>query len=222
MGVRLLPTEISKRLRARRHPERGHYDRATVDGILDAGLTCHVAIVREGEPLILPTLYVRHGDALYLHGAPAATLLRTPGGSSPVAVGVTILDGIVLARSMYNHSLNYRSVVVLGTATAVTDPDEKLTALKALADRIQPGRWGDAREPNRSELQATRVLRVPLDEVSAKVRTGPPIDDDEDLSREVWAGVVPIRQVADSPIPDPALGEGIPLPLYLRAQGPRL
>ena len=215
-----LATGIPKRLRVRRHPERGHYDRQTVDAILDAGLVCHVAIVRDGEPLVLPTLYVRHQEALYLHGAVAATLLRAPAGGTPVAIAVTLLDGIVFARSVYNHSLNYRSVVILGRASVVSDPEEKLTALRALADRVQPQRWGDAREPNPRELQATRVLRVPIDEASAKIRTGPPSDDPEDMSRPVWAGVLPIRLVAGAPIPDPVLSPEIPLPPYLQRRGP--
>jgi nitroimidazol reductase NimA-like FMN-containing flavoprotein (pyridoxamine 5'-phosphate oxidase superfamily) len=200
-------------LRVRRHPERGYYDRRTINAILDAGLICHVGVVRNDGPLVLPTLYVRRDDTLYLHGAPAATLLN--GLPGPLAITVTCLDGLVLARSLYHHSLNYRSVMVRGPGREVTDEAEKLAALEALAQRVQPGRWRDARAPSPAELRATRVVAVSTEAASAKVRTGPPVDEAEDAGLPVWAGVVPVRQVTEAPVPAPDLDPAIPLPAYL-------
>jgi nitroimidazol reductase NimA-like FMN-containing flavoprotein (pyridoxamine 5'-phosphate oxidase superfamily) len=211
-------SDLDPSLRVRRHPERGRYDRPSIDAILDAGLVAHVGLVREGQPVVLPTLYVRVGDWLYLHGAPAAGWLRQMARGTPVAVTVTLLDGLVLARSVYNHSLNYRSVQVLGRAEEVTEPEEKLTALEALVERVQPGRWGDARPPSPSELRATRVLRLRLDRASAKVREGPPVDDPDDLSRPVWAGVIPVRTVLGDPVAD-VNGPTGNAPPYLRRGG---
>jgi len=214
--------DIEALLRVRRHPERGRYDRSSIDAVLDAGLIAHVAVVREGQPIVLPTLYVRRGDWLYLHGAPAATWLRNMAAGTPVAVTVTLLDGLVLARSVYNHSLNYRSVVVLGRPEAVNDREEKLAALQAMVERVQPGRWGDARPPSAAELRATRVLRLRLDRASAKVREGPPVDDAEDLSLPVWAGVLPVRTVVGEPVADTQGSMPVDQPGYLRRPGTSL
>lgn len=201
--------------RVRRHSERGHYDADTVHAIIDEGYYCHVATIRDNMPSIIPTLHVRMGDSIYIHGAVAAGLFKNLEGT-PVSVAITLLDGLVLARSWYNHSANYRSVVVFGVAREVTDPDEKLAALKALADRTAPGRWEDARHPNEVEMRTTRLFAIPLDHASAKIRSGPPIDDEEDMLRPTWAGVVPVTLSLGRPERDPLQGPEVPLPDYLR------
>jgi len=191
------------RTRVVREPHRGIYDRATAYKILDEGFICHVGFVVDGQPFVIPTGYGRAGNNLYIHGSAASRMLRNLGEGVAVCVTVTLLDGLVLARSIFNHSMNYRSVVVLGTAVAVEDPQEKLEALRRLSEHILPGRWEDVRKPNEQELKATLVMRLPITEFSAKVREGPPIDDEEDYAFPTWAGVIPLRMVAGEPIPDP-------------------
>jgi nitroimidazol reductase NimA-like FMN-containing flavoprotein (pyridoxamine 5'-phosphate oxidase superfamily) len=208
------PSAPSLRTRVVREPERGVYDREVLYRILDEGFICHVGFVVDGQPFVIPTSYGRSGDNLYIHGSAASRMLRNLDKGIPVCITVTLLDGLVLARSIFNHSMNYRSVVVLGTATVVQDPAEKIEALRLLAEHILPGRWPESRQPNEKELKATFALRVPIEEFSAKVRQGPPIDDEEDYSFPTWAGVIPLETVAGSPIPDPQCGPDIPIPQY--------
>jgi nitroimidazol reductase NimA-like FMN-containing flavoprotein (pyridoxamine 5'-phosphate oxidase superfamily) len=177
------------RIRVKRMPKRGRYDRATIDAILDEALICHLGFEVDDQPCVIPTLHARVGDRLYLHGSSASRMLRHAASGARVCATVTLFDGLVLARSVFNHSVNYRSVVVFGTATLV-DGDEKRAALRALAEQLAPGRWEEARQPSQKELKATSILSLPLDEASAKVRSGPEEDDDEDLDLPVWAGVV--------------------------------
>ena len=198
-------------------PKRGAYDRPSIDAILDEALVAHLAFAGEdGQPYAIPTLHARVGDEVWIHGSSASRTLRTLGRGARACLTVTLIDGLVLARSIFNHSVNYRSVIVLGEARAVTDPEDKRAALAAFAERVAPGRWDDARQPTPSELKATLILALPLDEASAKVRSGPPVDGDADHGLDVWAGVVPIRLVHGEPVPDPALRGGIALPHYLR------
>ncbi len=204
------------RTRVVREPDRAVYYRETVYRILDEGFLCHAGFVIDGQPFVIPTSYGRNADSLYIHGSAASRMLRQMKDGVPVCITVTLLDGLVLARSVFNHSMNYRSVVILGKATLVDDPQEKLAALRILSEHILPGRWDDARQPNEHELKATSVLRVPIEEFSAKVRTGPPIDDEEDYSFPTWAGVVPLEMVAGTPIDDPRLLLGRAVPEYAR------
>jgi nitroimidazol reductase NimA-like FMN-containing flavoprotein (pyridoxamine 5'-phosphate oxidase superfamily) len=197
-----------------REPERAVYDRAVAYQILDEGFLCHVGFVVEGQPFVIPTSYGRSGDDLYIHGSAASRMLRNLDQGIPVCLTVTLLDGLVLARSIFNHSMNYRSVVVLGTAVAVNDPQEKLAALRALSEHILPGRWTDVRRPNERELKATLVLRLPMEEFSAKVRQGPPVDDQEDYTFPTWAGVIPLAMVAAGPVGDPRLEPPRAVPAY--------
>ena len=208
--------EKTERTRIRRMPKRASYDVAVVEAILAEGLYCHVGFSVDGQPYVIPTIYARIEDHLYLHGSAASRMLGAIGGRMPVCVTVTLLDGLVLARSGFHHSMNYRSVVVLGQATEVTDPDEKMAALKAIVDHVMVGRWEDVREPSTQELKATSVIRVPLEEVSAKIRTGPPVDDEEDYQLDCWAGEVPLRLVPEQPAADPQLRAGIALPAYAK------
>jgi nitroimidazol reductase NimA-like FMN-containing flavoprotein (pyridoxamine 5'-phosphate oxidase superfamily) len=208
------PSAPSLRTRVVREPERGVYDREVLYRILDEGFICHVGFIIDGQPFVIPTSYGRSGDDLYIHGSAASRMLRNLDKGIPVCITVTLLDGLVLARSIFNHSMNYRSVVVLGTATVVQDPAEKIEALRLLAEHILPGRWAESRQPNEKELKATFALRVPIEEFSAKVRQGPPIDDEEDYSFPTWAGVIPLETVAGSPIPDPQCSPDIPIPQY--------
>ena len=210
------PHSPTSRTRVVREPERGVYDRAAAYQILDEGFICHVGFVMDNQPFVIPTGYGRSGDNLYIHGSAASRMLRNLDQGIPVCVTVTLLDGLVLARSIFNHSMNYRSVVVLGTAVAVEDPAEKLQALRVLSDHILPGRWDEARQPNERELKATLVMRLPITEFSAKVRTGPPIDNEEDYSFPTWAGVVPLQMVTGSPMKDPKLDPKTPVPSYVR------
>jgi nitroimidazol reductase NimA-like FMN-containing flavoprotein (pyridoxamine 5'-phosphate oxidase superfamily) len=207
----------SARTRVVREPDRGVYDREAINAILDEGFICHVGFVVDGQPFVIPTSYGRSGDILYVHGSAASRMLRNLDQGIPVCITVTLLDGLVLARSIFNHSMNYRSVVVLGTATLVDDPAEKLAALRRLSEHILPGRWADSRQPNERELKATFALRVPITEFSAKVRQGPPIDDEEDYAFRTWAGVVPLQMVAGSPISDARCEADVPLPAYASA-----
>jgi len=200
----------------KRLPKRGHYERETVYGILDEGFICHVGFTVEGRPVVIPTGYARVGAKLYIHGSQASRMLRTLAAGVDVCVTVTLVDGLVLARSAFHHSMNYRSVVVFGRATVVEDKDEKLAALFSFSEHVVRGRWDDVREPTEQELKATTVLSLPLVEASAKVRTGPPLDDEDDYSLPVWAGVIPLRLVADAPVNDPRLPEGIETPDYAK------
>lgn len=202
------------RATVRRKAERGRYDRDTIEAILDEGFVCHVGFCTDDGPVVVPTAYARVDDLVYLHGAPANHALRTIGDGAAVSLAVTLVDGLVLARSGFHHSINYRSVVLYGHAHEVRDEDEKRRALDAVVEHIVPGRTADARGPNASELRATRVVRVTVDEVSAKVRAGGPIDDPEDVEAGgVWAGHIPLTMVAGSPVPD---GEdhAMPIPEY--------
>lgn len=210
-------TTKTERTRVRRFPKRGAYDRETIDEILDAALVGHLAFTAaDGQPYAIPTLQARVGDEVWVHGSSASRTLRTVGEGIPACLTVTLVDGLVLARAIFNHSVNYRSVVVLGTARPVTDPERKRAALEAFAERIAPGRWADARPPTDQELKATSIMALSLDEASAKVRTGPPADEDDDLPLDVWAGVIPFETVRGDPVPDPKLRAGIEVPAYLR------
>ena len=208
--------ETTERTRIRRKPQRASYDVAAVEAILAEGLYCHVGFSVDGQPYVVPTIYARIENRMYIHGSAASRMLRTIGERMPVCITVTLLDGLVLARSTFHHSMNYRSVVILGEATEVTERDEKMTALKAIVDHVMVGRWEDVRQPSDQELKATSVIRVPLDEVSAKIRTGPPVDDDEDYQLDCWAGEVPLTLVSQAPVADPLLRSGIALPGYAR------
>ncbi len=205
----------SARTQLRRHPERGAHDRATIDAILDEGLVCHVGFVADDAPVVVPTLYARVGDAIFLHGSPVSRMLTRIATGVELCLTVTLLDGLVLARSVFDHSVNYRSVMVFGRAHVVADPEQKMAALEALTEHVTPGRWGDARLPNVRELEATTVLALPLEEASAKVRAGPPGDDVRAEGTAVWAGVVPLRTVAGEPQPAVGVASGAPLPAYL-------
>lgn len=206
----------TSRTRVVREPQRAVYDLDVVNRILDEGFICHVGFVIDGQPFVIPTSYGRHEDVLYIHGSAASRMLRNASGGIPVCVTVTLLDGLVLARSIFNHSMNYRSVVVLGTATAIEDGERKLAALRLLSEHLVPGRWEDARQPNEKELKATTVIQVPIQEFSAKVREGPVIDDEEDYAFPVWAGVLPLNTIVGDPIADSRLLEGIEVPEYGR------
>jgi len=204
----------TQRTRVKRIPARGRHDRQTVNAILDEALIAHVAFLKDGEPAVLPTAHWRTGDTLYIHGHSKNAMLHAA-KDNPISVCVTLLDGLVLARSGFHHSINYRSVVIFGTAKGVTDPDEKMEALKVFTDKITPGRWDEIRGPNPQELKATMVLSIPIEEASAKIRTGPPVDDEEDYALPVWAGVVPISQIAGTAVPDERMAAGTPVPDYL-------
>ena len=205
----------SRRNKVVRMPERGQYDKESVYGIVDEALLCHVGFVQDGQPFVIPTLHARMGDKLLLHGATTSRMLKHVQAGNPVCITITIADGLVLARSVFHHSINYRSVVLFGQGALITDPDEKMNALAAFTERLMPRRWDDAREPNRKEFKATSVVAIPIASASAKVRVGPPKDDDEDLGLPVWAGVVPIRQVVGEPVDAPDLREGVAVPGYV-------
>jgi uncharacterized protein len=200
------------RTKLRRLPKRGTHDRQTIDAILDEALICHLGFALDGQPYVVPTLHARRGDEVLIHGSAASRALRTIAGGAPVCLTVTLVDGLVLARSAFHHSVNYRSVVLLGHARLLEDRDEKEAALEAFTERLVPGRWDDIRWPSAQELKATKVLALPIDEASAKVRTGPPGDDEPDYERDTWAGVVPLVRGYGEPEPDPALRDGIPVP----------
>ncbi len=205
------PTE---RTRVVREPQRGVYDRETIYRILDEGMVCHVGFTADAQPFVIPTLYARVGDAIYFHGSAASRMLRGAAGGVPVCVTVTLTDGLVLARSVFNHSMNYRSVVALGKASLVEAAAEKFGALHAFTEKILPGRWQDARQPNEKELKATSILKLALTEVSAKIRSGPVQDDEEDYSLPVWAGTVPLHLQSGTPIRDERCDPAIPTPAY--------
>lgn len=200
----------------KRLPKRGDFDRDAIFAILDEAFICHVGFIVDGKPVVIPTSYVRVADDLYIHGSAASRMLRALDEGIDVCVTVTLIDGLVLARSAFHHSINYRSVVIFGKANAVDESEEKLLALHAFTEHVVPGRWADVRPPDENELRATLVLRLRLAEVSAKVRTGPPIDDDEDYNLAVWAGVVPLRLNAGAPIIDDRVPAGIEAPDYVR------
>jgi len=199
----------------KRLPKRGSHERDTIDQILDEGFICHVGFAIEGQPFVIPTGYARAGDKLIIHGSQASRMLRALKTGIDVCVTVTIIDGLVLARSAFHHSMNYRSVVIFGRATLVEEPEAKLAALFALSEHMIPGRWEDVREPTEAELQQTTVLSLPIDEASAKIRTGPPLDDEEDYAMNVWAGVLPTQLATGEAIADPRLPPNIEVPGYV-------
>ncbi|KAB2347268.1 pyridoxamine 5'-phosphate oxidase family protein [Actinomadura rudentiformis] len=208
------PLSSTDRTRLGRLSERGLTDRASLYEVLDGGLICHLGVVVNGSPRVIPTGYGRDGDTLYIHGSTGARSLIA-GRDQEICVTITHLDGLVLARSMFHHSMNYRSAIIYGTPRPVTDPDEKLAALRAVSEQLAPGQWDVVRQPTRKELAATTVLALSLEEASVKVRNAPPSDDDEDYALDVWAGVVPVHQVFGTPIPDPNLRPGIPVPPHV-------
>lgn len=203
------------RTQVKRVPQRGHYDRQLVYDILDEGLVCHLGFVVNGQPFVIPTAYGRLGDQLYIHGSPASRMLQTLDQGVEVCLTVTLLDGLVLARSAFHHSMNYRSVVLFGTATRVDDPDEKLTALKAFTEHIVPGRWAEVRPPNPPEMTGTLVLALPITEASVKVRTGPPVDAPEDYALPIWAGEIPLQLEAREPVTDARCLSHLEVPDYV-------
>jgi len=212
----------SERTTVRREPHRGVYDRQSIHAILDAGFVCHLGFVHDGHPFVIPTSYWRIDDYLYVHGSSASRMLRNLGAGLEVCVTVTHIDGLVLARSAFNHSVNYSSVVVLGKGTLLATDAEKIAALHAFTERLAPGRWNEIRYPNDRELKATSVLKVPLTEASAKVRQGPPEDDADDYAQNCWAGVIPFETIVAKPAPDPKLRAEIPTPSYVEHYpGPR-
>lgn len=207
----------SERSRLKRLPERGTRERATVHAILDAGMICHVGLATPRGPVVIPTIYARDGETLYLHGSPASRLLRDLAKGAPACVTVTHVDAVILARSAFHHSLNYRSAVVFGTAREVKDPCEKERALRLVVEHVVPGRTGETRAPNDFELRYTRVIALEIEEASAKVRSGGPKDDEEDLALPHWAGVIPLRTVAGPPQPAADLADGVAIPAYAKA-----
>jgi nitroimidazol reductase NimA-like FMN-containing flavoprotein (pyridoxamine 5'-phosphate oxidase superfamily) len=215
-----MATAPTDRTRVRRVPQRGQYEREIIEAILDEALVSHVGFVHDGQPVVIPTLHARLGDRLYLHGSAASRMLRTLHKGVPVCVTTTLVDGLVLARSAFHHSVNYRSVVVFGTATLIEPGEETVKVLELFTEKLVPGRWADVRAPTRQELKGTKVLGISLDEASAKVRTGPPIDDDEDYELPVWAGVLPLATEVAEPQPDPRLDPAIETPGYVAAWRP--
>ena len=215
MAIDTTPLSSTPRTTLRRHRERGMTDRADLYTVLDAGLICHLGVISGGVPMVLPTAYGRDGDTLYVHGSSANGVYGAADGQQ-VCVTVTHLDGLVCARSVFTHSVNYRSAIVFGTATMVRDEDERWQALRTITDHLIPGRWAAARQPTRKEMAATSVLSVPLTEASVKIRTGMPKDEPEDLGLDVWAGVLPVWVTFGEPEPDPLLREEIPVPAHIR------
>jgi uncharacterized protein len=209
-------TTVDPQLRVQRHPERGRYDRASLEAILDEGLVAHVGFVHEGRPVVIPTHYGRDEELLYVHGSPASRMLGDLAHGIELCLTVTLIDGLVLARSAFHHSTNYRSVVVFGRAHRVDGADEKLRALEVITEHIVPGRWAKVRSPDARELATTLVLAIPLEGASAKVRTGPPADDPRDAHRATWAGVLPLHLEAGRPEPDAGVPDGVDVPPYVR------
>ncbi len=208
--------EKTKLNTVQRRPQRGVYDKDTVHAIIDEARVCHVGIVEEdGQPVVIPQLHVRVGDNLYLHGSRGSRLLQYLESGKKVCVTLTLLDGLVLARSAFHHSMNYRSVVVFGSGRTVDDDGEKSAAFQALVDKVMPGRWNDTRQPDENELAGTALVAISIEVASAKIRTGPPIDDEKDMGLPYWAGVMPIRETLGMPIPDPSQGSEMSLPAYL-------
>lgn len=204
--------EPTFKTKIKRAPARGDYERDTVHAILDEALMCHIGFSVDDQPYVIPTIHARAGDLLYVHGSPASRMLQKMSAGTAICVTVTLLDGLVLARSAFHHSMNYRSAVVLDVPRKVTDTDEKAAAFKALVDHLTPGRWNEIRQPTPEEVRKTDVLALAIDEASAKVRVGPPIDDAEDYDLELWAGVLPLGIVAGEAVPDPALRHDLPTP----------
>jgi nitroimidazol reductase NimA-like FMN-containing flavoprotein (pyridoxamine 5'-phosphate oxidase superfamily) len=213
---------LTKRTELRRIPDRGSHDRETIDSILDAGFLAHVGFCLDGQPFVIPTLYGREGERLYLHGSAASRMLRELETGIPTCVTVTLVDGLVLARSAFDHSMNYRSIVAFGTARKVVDPEQKVKSLRVISEHLIAGRWADVRGPSEKELKATMVLEFSIEEASSKVRSGPPLDDESDYGLPVWAGVLPLEIKSCPPIPDDKLVEGITLPDYVRGYDARL
>jgi hypothetical protein len=210
-------TPPSERTRLRRRRERGSYDRAAIDAILDEALIAHLGIVEpDGQPLVLPMLHARRGDVVYLHGSVAGRTMRALGAGTPACLTVSLLDGLVLARSAMHHSANYRSVILIGRAKSVESPARKREAFEAIVEHIVPGRWPDVRPPSDNEMKATAIVALPIEEASAKIRTGPPVDDEADYTLDAWAGVIPFATHVGTPRPDERLGAGVALPDYAR------
>jgi uncharacterized protein len=205
----------SERVRLRRKRERGSHERETIEAILDEGLIGHLGIVEDGQPLVIPTLHARHGEIVYCHGSTASRTLKALAAGAPACLTVSLIDGLVLARSAMHHSANYRSVVLLGTARLVEDPAERLRGFEAIVERLVPERWGEVRQPTEKELKATALLAFPIEEASAKIRTGAPQDDEEDYALDVWAGVIPLSLSAGVPIADERLAAGTPVPAHV-------
>jgi len=212
MSSKITKTERTK---LGRLPKRGHFERETINSILDEGFICHVGFVLEGQPYVIPTGYARVDDHLYIHGSAASRMLRNLSKGVEVCVTVTLIDGLVLARSAFHHSMNYRSVVILGRARLVEEAEEKNRALEALTEHIVPGRWADVRWPTDLELKATTVLKLAIDEASAKIRTGGPIDDEEDYAMDVWAGVLPLTLATEPAVDDSRLDDSVEPPKYV-------
>lgn len=212
--------ERDERVEVQRHADRGAYDRQVIYDILDEAPYCTVAFIHDGRPIAIPTIHVRVGDRVVLHGSPASRMLRTLKDGAEVSLSVTILDGLVLARSVFNHSMNYRSVVLFGTAEEIDDPGAKLEAMRVFTEKILPGRWDDARRPSDKEFKGTLMVAMPIAAASAKIRRGPPADDEEDLHLPVWAGVIPLQNTPGAPIPAPDLDPGISYPGYLQERYP--
>ena len=206
----------SERTMVKRMPNRAVYDRAAIDAILAEGLICHLGFAAEGQPYVIPTIYAPMNGRLLIHGSAASRTLRAARGGIPVCATVTLLDGLVLARSAYHHSMNYRSVIILGRAAEITAREEKLAAMRALVEHIVAGRWNEVRPPSEEELRATMILSLPIDEASAKVRTGQPVDDEEDYAMRAWAGILPLSLDAHAPVADPRMPPEIALPAYAR------
>ena len=209
------PFPKTPRNRVRRHPERGRYDPSEIYPIVDAALICHVGFVHDQQPVVIPTLHARQGDTILLHGAKGSRLLRHVEAGGDVCITITLVDGIVLARSVFNHSINYRSAVIFGRGTPIDDEQARLEALAAFTERLIPGRWADARQPSAVELRQTSIVAVPIESASAKIRSGPPKDDADDLDLPIWAGVVPLYQASGPPIADPSLRAGVAVPGYI-------
>ena len=201
--------------RVKRVPDRGHYDKETIYPIIDEATICHVGFVADERPFVIPTIHARQGDTLLLHGATTSRMLKTIQQGNPICITITLLDGLVMARSVFHHSMNYRSAVLFGQGHLIDDPEAKMEALYTFTEKLIPGRWDDARQPNATETKATSIIAVPIDSASAKIRMGPPGDDDEDYALPVWAGVVPITQRLTTPLDDPRLTPGIAVPDYL-------
>jgi nitroimidazol reductase NimA-like FMN-containing flavoprotein (pyridoxamine 5'-phosphate oxidase superfamily) len=212
----MLEIHVTKRTKLGRRPERGSFDREVINRILDEGFICHIGFVLDGQPFVIPTGYGRSNDHVYFHGSAASRMLRNLSRGLPVCLTVTLVDGLVLARSIFHHSMNYRSVVVLGTATMLTEGEEKAEALRVISDNIIRGRWSEVREPTEEEMKATSVMKLPLNEASAKIRTGPPLDDQPDYDLPIWAGVLPLMTRAGEPLTDPAMRMQMELPESVR------
>jgi len=213
---------LTKRTELRRIPDRGSHESETINEILDAGFLAHVGFCLDGQPFVIPTLYGRERERLYLHGSAVSRMLRELETGIPACVTVTLVDGLVLSRSAFDHSMNYRSVVAFGTARKITDPGQKTKSLRAISEHLIAGRWGDVRGPSEKELKATTVLEFSIEEASSKVRSGPPLDDESDYGLPVWAGVLPLEMKSRPPIPDDKLIKGVALPDYVRRYDTRL